>query len=599
LHASSARRNRRLFDALEETAAAMRAAGADPVGLKDVALAIDVYPEPALRPMGDIDLLIRREDWDAAASALSQLGFLPRPSADVPYTRAYAPAQHFRRASDEIWIDLQWNVMQREWDCYGEGRFTYDGLGMWKRAVPMKLHEYELRVPTLEDMLFHLCLHLEGHMYSELVLFCDIAELLRRRGDQLDWDLLMRITHDNRAESSVYYVLLLTGRLLGAVAPAGVLEQLEPEYFHGALLEPVFSNLTPLHLSLDEIRLAAAPPAALMCELERVVRRQTARALRLERELDQLATRFVRRGGRLIVFDGLASPRVFPDTSLRGFEPLHAYVLADDAHLLAPIGTAPLTVSTQDPVLTAERVNLTLARELSCELEPLLAARAPQMPTNARAALRSLRDHIAGSRTDDRQATVRLTVHALSAEELIVALAARAGSAAENRLFHQCAVIELLHRLNGGFDIGQVIGLARRFGVQEPVAAGLLIASELGGEFELPSLGSSPTTPPRLLEWARYGPSSLRRYPWLRRAYYFAFAMLATQGVRTRLRYLRRSIRRDAVSHAALLPSLMREIVTGALRSGRESTSPLQELAHWIEPEVVSVLESRHDRAGS
>jgi len=116
LRRGAGRRNARLYGTIAEIVERMRAVGVEPVGLKDVQLAVEVYPDPALRPMGDVDLLVRHEDWDAAAQALVGLGFLPRPSGDVPYTRRYAMAQHFRRAADDTWIDLQWNVMQREWE---------------------------------------------------------------------------------------------------------------------------------------------------------------------------------------------------------------------------------------------------------------------------------------------------------------------------------------------------------------------------------------------------------------------------------------------------------------------------------------------------
>jgi hypothetical protein len=456
--------------------------------------------------------------------------------------------------------------------------------------VPMRIDDYELRVPTLEDMLFHLCVHLEGHLYSELVLFADIAELLHRRRDEIDWPAFVDMTRGYRSESSVYYVLLLTERLLGAAVPADVLRELEPPYFHGALLAPLYGNLNTLHVAIDEIRLAASPPQAVLDDLERVTRRQAARAYRLEAELDSLATRFLEAGGNLIVFDGSPSARLFPDAALPAFEPLHAFVLEGDVGILRealPAGRL-LTAETVDPALAGEAPSLRLEVDFSPDLADGLLVREEPRPSNVASALRSLRDRLGRSAPDDRDATARLSIHALSAEALVVCVAARAGSADEERLFRLVSLLELIRGLDGEFDAAQVMQLARRHDVGPAVSAALLIAGGLGDGIPAadPPAGAIA---PRVLEWARYGPSSLKRYPWLRQAYYFAFVLLATRGAGARLAYVRRAL--TGTGGQAVLPSIARQMIAGAVRSRGASTRSLDELAHWLDPETTALVQ--------
>jgi Uncharacterised nucleotidyltransferase len=594
LYDNSCRRNARLFGELSKIVSAMRARGADPVGLKDVELAVEVYPERGLRPMGDVDLLVRREDWPAAVGALSDLGFVARPGRDVPYMRKYATTQHFRRAQDDLWIDLQWNVLEREWDLYGIGRFTYDGPGMWERAVPMRLDGYELRVPNLEDMLFHLCLHLEGHMYSELVLFCDIAELLRRRADEFNWDGFLEITRGFRAESSVYYVLLFCEKLLGAPVPPEILSKLEPAYFHGGLLTPLLSTLTRLHLSLDEIRLSVAPPKPLMDELERIVRRQAARALTIQNTIDEIGSGFLGAGGSVFCVEGPASQRVFPDPSLPAFEPLHIFILDRDEPLMRRWLPAATTVRVQskDPVLAGTEPRLALIGEWSAGLANALARADQQSSTNARSAARSLRDRLVSTGERDDDCEVPIVVHTLTADEMVTAFAARVATADENRMFELCSLLEVIRHLHGDYEEATIAAIAARHGVEDAVSAGLLMAGELIDRAPRPPLASERIPRPVMLEWARYGPSSLRRYPWLRRAYYFLFALLATRGTRSRLAYLWGSMRRRD-GHPAVLPSVIREVALGAARSRSTTTVSMQSLAHWLEPTTAQSLQ-RH-----
>jgi hypothetical protein len=592
IYDGSKRRNVRLFRALEEVVATMRKAGAEPVGLKDVRLAVATYPDIALRPMGDVDLLVRRADWDAAASALRSLGFLPKPSADVPFMRKYAVGQHFRRAADDIWIDLQWNVMQREWDLYGEGSFTYDAASMWWKAEQIAGLDFELRAPAREDMLFHLCLHLEGHRFCELVLLCDIAEVVRREGADIDWNALLDLGRQYGASASLYYVLLFAARLLDAPVPLEVLESLAPPFFDGDLHAPLFGNLTSLHLALDELRLAAAPPACVLQECERVARRQTVRAMRLDAELKSLLSRFLDSGGTVAVVQGEGSARVFPDTAVPPFEPLRVLILEPERALLEKtfanggFGRDPssagrlhrtLQISPKDPVLAGGSPSLEIRVEWS--RDPATLFRTAAVPrTNARSALRSLRARITATHEDD-EASVRMVVHELTPAALVAVLAARIGAAQEDRLFRTCSLIEALRNLPQSPAWADVARVASDHGVENAAIDGLAVAAAI---LDLPAPRGTDAAP-RVLEWARYGPHSVSRYPWLRAAYYFAFSLLAIRDPKARVGYVARALV-GGRGVRAVLPAIAFEATKGLARSLVRPQPSLRDFAYWLEP---------------
>src|SRR5581483_6988923 len=238
------------------------------------------------------------------SGGLRELGFLPLPQTEMPFTLKYSCGHQFRRPTDNVWVDLQWNITQREWDVYREGSFSFDVARLWSRAVKLTVDNYRLLVPSPEDTLFHLCLHLEGRQYREFILFCDIAELLRSYESRLDWDSFVRLTKEYKAESPVYYALRLTQQLFDLSLPSSLLRQLDPLYNQAHLFGPLFGNLTDLHLSLDDIRLAGTPPRSVMRKFETAVRVQAAGAMQGFKELDALASTFIKNGGTTLIPGG-------------------------------------------------------------------------------------------------------------------------------------------------------------------------------------------------------------------------------------------------------------------------------------------------------
>ena len=91
----------RLLETLGETIHALRAAGVEVVALKGAVLAFFHYENPALRPMGDLDLLLRdARDLSRASEALERAGW--RALLDTPRHRVFArPDERIVRPASE------------------------------------------------------------------------------------------------------------------------------------------------------------------------------------------------------------------------------------------------------------------------------------------------------------------------------------------------------------------------------------------------------------------------------------------------------------------------------------------------------------------
>ena len=86
---ATARRNLLAFNALARVIEHLNAHGIPNILLKGVALALTLYKNEALRPMGDVDLLVRWDDVPRTVELLRELGY----TTPIPEVR---PARDWR-----------------------------------------------------------------------------------------------------------------------------------------------------------------------------------------------------------------------------------------------------------------------------------------------------------------------------------------------------------------------------------------------------------------------------------------------------------------------------------------------------------------------
>lgn len=601
LYLNNTARNRRLYNVVREICSAFDRAGLSVIALKDLALAKSIFPDMALRPMGDLDLLIRREEYDQVAQCMASLGFRPVPSSDCPYVMKYAWALHFRRAADNVWVDVQWGVLQLEWDIYGEGNFDFEIERLWHNAQPLDVQDFQIKAPKLEDMLFHLCMHLEGHHYAELILFCDIAELIRQKSGELDWNYLIALAKKYGVEASIYYTLYFTQQLLDCPLPP-VLDRLAPPFFKADLFGPVFGNLTDLHVALDEIHRVARPPSLAMANMETIVRQQAASAMCLYRELDALTATLMHMGATVAIWQGAASERIFPSSALTPFAPLQLYVLEQEhsklERALSMCGFKVASVNdaqvydkscaheSRDPALGGEPLVLRIRGQVIQDAPGALAAGAPENESKRSLAIKALRGAISSGPTN-QEAQIDLII--ASPEEIVFCLAARLGQSEHERLFSACSLIEFFRTYTGALDWQRVAHLSKQYEQQHAVGTGLLIASSLSHQPIMPEAAAGlcdSVQVPHLLEWARYGPESLVRYTHFKSLFYCVHSFLSVHGLRNRLAYLTQG--------KVLVNSLRYALEIGAhwLAAPQRSQKRLTiyDLAYWTEREPLASM---------
>jgi hypothetical protein len=212
----SAARNLRLFHELGILLQELKEAGLPVIALKGVHLASLIYPDIALRPMIDADLLLRKEHLPQADAIARSLGYSPY--------RRYHLAQEVRRhhhlplytKAGSLALELHWGLAPPT------SSLKIDVEGLWSRAEAAQIAGAPLQVLSQEDLLLHLCLHLcRSQFFPGLRGLCDIAQVLSLDGKRPDWEQLEGRAEEWGVLQCVRLVLWLANELLEAPLPPG------------------------------------------------------------------------------------------------------------------------------------------------------------------------------------------------------------------------------------------------------------------------------------------------------------------------------------------------------------------------------------------
>jgi hypothetical protein len=222
--------------ALAAVSRALADAGLRALLVKGAALALTVYPDPAARPMRDLDLLVRPEDEARAVAALVARG-----------GRAHAPGGRAHSAAllGETQIMLPLGALQ----VLVEVHATLDKIAprpidldaIFSRAAPAPGLP-ALLVPAPEDHALLLALHAAVSGFAHPIAFLDL-ELLLRRG--LDARVLAERARDFGLRAAMFATLSIMRDLGAASLTPDLLARFDPGPARRALLRRASPRAVP------------------------------------------------------------------------------------------------------------------------------------------------------------------------------------------------------------------------------------------------------------------------------------------------------------------------------------------------------------------
>ncbi len=213
---------------LRNIVAAYSAANIQALLLKGAALSYLVYPEPALRPMSDLDILVAQADLPRAQTVLAELGFaLPSPPQRALLHR-HLTAATLHAEGVAVHVELHHRLSSNYFDnasAYVQSLippiFNFQTKPDEMAAMPYSLTLDGLTAWTLslEDTLGYLSQHLVSHVniwdFGRLIWVADIVSLAERFVDEINWnEVLRQYPFVSNTLSLIHFMTPLSDQLL-------------------------------------------------------------------------------------------------------------------------------------------------------------------------------------------------------------------------------------------------------------------------------------------------------------------------------------------------------------------------------------------------
>lgn len=220
--------------------------------LKGVFLAESIYKNLALRPMTDIDILIRKADLGKANEVLKRSGYSVPPNYEDFLGNSLLSSINSLtyKASNSINfpVHLHWHLINSTWPL----DFLVSKIDMeriWSCAEPAKVNRIDTLTLAPHHLLIYLGQHSFNHSFDRAILLSDILEILRYYKTEPNWDLLIEDAEAFSLSSVLHHSLFFASRLLSFEA-AG-LEKLSPR--RSGFLEKMLSFCACRHIRSEKL----------------------------------------------------------------------------------------------------------------------------------------------------------------------------------------------------------------------------------------------------------------------------------------------------------------------------------------------------------
>ena len=228
LYLKSLARNMKMFHEVKNVLRLLTDAKIPVIALKGAYLAEGVYGDIALRPMGDVDLLVPKNRLALARKAMMDGGYREQMEGGYSGIEAVCEISNHLMplvGASGLVVEIHWTIENPMVP------FRVDVDGLWERATPVRVGGVEIQGLSPEDLVLHLCLHAAAHHGFENGFrgICDLHQAIETSKGAFGWTELVGRSKSWGAKRTIALPLHLAGKWFGSEIPREVAEEFESE----------------------------------------------------------------------------------------------------------------------------------------------------------------------------------------------------------------------------------------------------------------------------------------------------------------------------------------------------------------------------------
>ena len=223
-----------LMDVLEGVATKLKDNSIEIVALKNAGITKAIFKNNACSPMGDLDLLVRSNDFTKAHAIIEQeLGFTFKfrsefEEEDLEEAFRGGGTEYFKIVDGyKVWLELQWRPIAGRWiQPHNEPN------GNQLMTDSLEVNGSNVRILAPEDNLLQVALHTAKHSYVRAPgfrLHSDVDRVVRFQS--INWNKFENKVCDLQLKTAVYFSLFFAKELLETPIPERVFIKLMPAWF--------------------------------------------------------------------------------------------------------------------------------------------------------------------------------------------------------------------------------------------------------------------------------------------------------------------------------------------------------------------------------
>ncbi len=255
---ANAHRNTVLYHQLSELVAHFNDKSIPVVLLKGAHLAEFIYNDIALRPMSDLDIMVKEEHLSEAVQIAFSAGyrFLQDQNHEKEETIDignfdYGIMPDFKHFKALIHPESKCMLEIHCFIASEESPFNISMMELWKQARPENLNGNSVFVLSPEDLIIYLCLHAAyDHLFDfGLSALYDISIAIKHYENDLNWDEISHRSGQWHATHCLLLALYFTKKWMGANIPDELFENFHLDKMVHIAEERIFKTFetTPLH----------------------------------------------------------------------------------------------------------------------------------------------------------------------------------------------------------------------------------------------------------------------------------------------------------------------------------------------------------------